>query len=357
MCDTLARVGPDGTIFAKNSDRPRDEIQVLVWSPARPAAGELRTQYLTIPDPGAHGVLLSQPTWLWGAEHGVNEHGVAIGNERVFARRPLTDDPALIGMDLVRLGLERGASADEALEEMVRLIEEHGQGGSCRRDAQDPYDSSFLIADARGGWVLETFGRSWAATPIGTGTSISNRYSIGDQWSRASADVPAGTSTHDWHDDRVDLRRADHRLAATRACVVQADHFDPATAVGALRDHGHGPWGRPGTFDDPHPPPTEAGDDFTGVTVCMHGEWTATTTASMVVSLPRDGAPAAWACVGSPCVGTYRRIDDLSAPPADLTDPDAWRQAASRRDAVEENPRLLAGIAADRVNDERVAFA
>ncbi|MDW3220332.1 MAG: hypothetical protein R8F63_17115 [Acidimicrobiales bacterium] len=357
MCDTLARVGPDGTIFAKNSDRPRDEVQLLVWSPGRPAGGEMRTQYLTLPDPGAHGVLLSQPTWLWGAEHGVNEHGVAIGNERVYARRSLDDEPALIGMDLVRLGLERGATADEALAAMVELLEAHGQGGSCRQDTNDPYDSSFLITDAHGGWVLETCGRSWAAMPIGAGTSISNRYSIGDSWTRASADVPAGTSTHDWHDDRVDLRRADHRLAATRSCVAHTDGLDPATAVSALRDHGRGRWGRPGTADHPHPPPTEAGDDFSGFTVCMHGDWAATTTASMVVSLPRAGAPTVWACAGSPCVGTYRRIDDLAAPPAELTDADAWKRAAARRDAVEQDPGRLAAIAAGRVDDERAAFA
>lgn len=357
MCDTLARVGPSGTIFAKNSDRPRDEVQLLVWSPPRPAGGELRTQYLTIPDTGAHGVLLSQPTWLWGAEHGVNDQGVAIGNERVFARRPLLDDRSLIGMDLVRLGLERGATADGALDAMVQLLETHGQGGSCQRNADEPYDSSFLIADARGGWVLETYGRRWAATPIDAGTSISNRYSIGDAWTRASADVPAGTSTHDWHDPRVDLRRADHRLAATRRCVAHTDGLDPATVVSALRDHGRGPWGRPGVAGDHHSPPTEPGPDRSGISVCIHAGGPIATTASMVVWLPRSGTPTVWACAGSPCVGTYERIDDLTTPPASLSDAAAWHAAASRRDAVEDDPDRLAGIVADRLDTEAAAFS
>ena len=85
MCDTFARTGPAGTLFAKNSDRPRNEAQVVRWHPPRPAGASLHTQYLTIDDAPTHGVMLSQPTWLWGAEHGVNEHGVAIGNERVWA--------------------------------------------------------------------------------------------------------------------------------------------------------------------------------------------------------------------------------------------------------------------------------
>ena len=79
--------------------------------------GALRTQYLEIPDGDAFATVLARPVWLWGAEHGVNEHGVAIGNEMVnTVDDPRIAPPALIGMDLVRLGLERAATADEALE-------------------------------------------------------------------------------------------------------------------------------------------------------------------------------------------------------------------------------------------------
>ena len=67
----------------------------------------VRCQYLEVPQVAeTHAVIGSQPHWLWGLEHGVNTHRVAIGNETVFARESL---PAigLTGMDLVRLGLER----------------------------------------------------------------------------------------------------------------------------------------------------------------------------------------------------------------------------------------------------------
>lgn len=49
-----------------------------------------------------HAVVLSRPSWLWGAEMGANEHGVCIGNEAVWGREEICDGEALLGMDLVR---------------------------------------------------------------------------------------------------------------------------------------------------------------------------------------------------------------------------------------------------------------
>src|ERR1700680_3900396 len=103
-------------VFAKNSDRPPNESQVVLSHAARNAGGTLHTQYLQIPDVGASALVGSHPTWLWGIEHGVNAHGVAIGNERIWT----IDDPraqpyGLLGMDLVRLGLEQARTADGAL--------------------------------------------------------------------------------------------------------------------------------------------------------------------------------------------------------------------------------------------------
>ncbi len=157
MCDSLCFRTGTGMVFAKNSDRPPAEAQVLLQHGARAAGGMLDTQYLRMPDRGAYAFTGSHPTWLWGAEHGVNEHGVAIGNERIWT----VDDayalpPALLGMDLVRLGLERGRTADEALEAITSALAEHGQGGFGEPGHTSPYFSSFLVADAQGGWVIET---------------------------------------------------------------------------------------------------------------------------------------------------------------------------------------------------------
>jgi len=142
-------------VFAKNSDRPPTEAQTLLTHTARSPGGALATQYLRVPDPGAFAFVGSHPTWLWGAEHGVNEHGVAIGNEKIWTvDDPHALPPALLGMDLVRIGLERGRSADDARDAITTALETHGQGGSGEPGRDAPYFSSFLVVDAHGGWVI-----------------------------------------------------------------------------------------------------------------------------------------------------------------------------------------------------------
>ena len=91
MCDTLVALAPvtkDGiSLFAKNSDRPPLECQRIVQLPRRAngAVARIRCQYVDIPDaPETAAIVGSQPYWLWGLEHGVNEHRVAIGNETVY---------------------------------------------------------------------------------------------------------------------------------------------------------------------------------------------------------------------------------------------------------------------------------
>ena len=69
----------------------------------------MRATYIEIAQvPHTHAVVLAKPYWIWGAEMGVNEHGVSIGNEAVFTKAQREKQPGLLGMDLLRLGLERG---------------------------------------------------------------------------------------------------------------------------------------------------------------------------------------------------------------------------------------------------------
>ena len=65
---------------------------------------------------------------------------------------------------------------------------------------------------------------------------------------------------------------ADHRLAATRACVATgAAALHAGRVVATLRHHGDRAWGAPGSDpSDVSPPPADVDDDWDGVTVCMH---------------------------------------------------------------------------------------
>ncbi len=373
MCDTLCAPGPTGMVFAKNSDRPPGEVQVTLPFGRRTSAGcTLRTQYLTIGDTGAHATLLSCPTWLWGAEHGVNEHGVAIGNERVSTVHDApAAPPALIGMDLVRLGLERARTAPEAVQVMSGLLEACGQGGIADAAHQEAYDSSFLVADPSIAFVLETAGSDYAAAPFPGGTAISNRIGLGTAWTSASAGVGDGDFGR-FREPDEDTGYADVRLAASRRFLDSAPSggLTPSAIAAHLRDHGTGPWGAPLTGPGPVvAPPQQVGRDFDGVTVCMHVRGRCVTAASMIAELPAaiaEGAPIrAYLAPGSPCVCIYVPAFPRSVAgpppfvPVELSGEELWHVADALRQRVEDDPSALAGIreVLDPVEDELWAEA
>lgn len=373
MCDTLCARGPSGMVFAKNSDRPPGEPQVTWPFGRRSSAGcWLRTQYLTIGDTGAHAALLSCPTWLWGAEHGVNEHGVAIGNERVATTHDSSAAaPALIGMDLVRLGLERARTAAEAVDAMTGLLEQCGQGGVADATHAEAYDSSFLVADATTAFVLETAGRDWAAAPFPGGTAVSNRITLGTDWERASGGLDPGDDFDRFRDATEPTGYADVRLAASRAFLASAPSggLTPAATAAHLRDHGSGPWGTPGDHGGVTPPPSGVRPDFSGVSVCMHVRDRYVTAASMIAELPEsvaDGAPLrVWVAAGSPCASIYVPAfpRSVAGPPPfvpfELSGEELWQAADAVRRHVEAHPDALADVRStlDPVEDELWAEA
>ena len=349
MCDTLCQLGATGSLFAKSSDRPPGEPQLLASMDRRDAGPSLRTQYLDIRDAGSSSGILSQPTWLWGAEHGINEHAVAIGNEKVWTtEQPASATPGLIGMDLVRLGLERARSASEALDVLTTLLGEHGQSGIADQIDNEAYFSSFLIADPMSAWILETSGTTWAAKEVDRAASISNRLSLRDDWTTGSPDLTAGFDLDALRDPLVPTAIADGRLAATQRALRSGRTLDVSSTVAVLRDHGHGPWG--GLGEDPSivdVPPAELGDDFSGMTVCMHIEGYMATTASMVAELVADGPIRVFSAPGSPCVAPYLPaviLDGTSLIPAAAQDLEVWNRFAALRDQVMADPGSLARI-------------
>lgn len=366
MCDSLCGVGPTGMIFAKNSDRPIGEVQLAVQFGQRSTAGgTLRTQYLSMGDIGAHAALLSCPTWLWGAEHGVNEFGVAIGNERVNTLpRSAQTQPALIGMDLVRLGLERARSAHEAVEVMTDLLTTHGQGGIADAVHQESYDSSFLIADASESFVLESSGSSFAVGAFSVGTALSNRLTLGTTWDSGSADLDRGEDFSLFADPSASTASADIRLAASRAFLAAREPGELSAAATAahLRDHGRGPWGGPGLPGPASPPPSD--DSVVGASICMHTNDRSVTAASMIAVLPLDlagGAPVrAYVALGSPCSSIFLPTFPITATgpppfvPRELFRESLWRAVDAVRVRIDDDPDAIGEIRAalDPVEDE-----
>uniref|UniRef100_W5MKK0 Secernin 3 n=1 Tax=Lepisosteus oculatus TaxID=7918 RepID=W5MKK0_LEPOC len=208
-CDTFVAL-PQSTvgervIFGKNSDRPCDEVQEVVYFPAKKyeSGAQLECTYIKIDQvPETYAVVLSRPAWLWGAEMGANEHQVCIGNEAVWGREEASDAEALLGMDLVRLGLERADTAEKALDVIVDLLEKYGQGGNCMEDeCTFTYHNSFLIADRTVAWVLETSGKHWAAEKITEGTcNISNQFSITTKIDREHPELREHARGRGWWD-------------------------------------------------------------------------------------------------------------------------------------------------------------
>ncbi|MBK6501357.1 hypothetical protein [Candidatus Neomicrothrix sp.] len=358
MCDTFAVTTPTGTLFAKNSDRPVAEPQLINYEGPRPASNRLATQYLKLgEDPGSVGTLMTQPDWLWGAETALSTQRVAIGNEKVWT----TDDPAavapgLIGMDLVRLAAERATDAAHAVLLIGRYLHRYGQGGGGERGddpstGTEPYWSSFLIGDPSTVWQMETSGAAWVARELPLGGAISNRLTDDVAWDRSGG----GADPEVWgtrrHPD-VPTELADHRLACTSAFVANR-HDSPsvADAVAVLRSHGTAPWGDPVARAHNEgrivPPPEDVRDDFSGVSVCMHVRGYQRTTASLATWMPvdREERPLTVAALGSPCCSIFVPCGTGWVPDV-LGDSTAWATVAAIADAVEAEPGALAEVRA-----------
>ncbi len=185
MCDTLVALGnsteDSNVIFGKNSDRPQAEAQLITFNPKKHySKGEqVRCTYISIPQAKETAeLIMSQPFWMFGCEMGSNEHGVVIGNEAVYSKEKY-QETGLLGMDLLRLGLERGKSAKEALEVITDLLERYGQGGSSAYNQQGwIYHNSYIVADNNEAFVLETADKWWIVEKVKEIRSISNNLSI-----------------------------------------------------------------------------------------------------------------------------------------------------------------------------------
>lgn len=178
-------------IFGKNSNRPAIEVQEVVYYPAVDHAPGtiLKCTWLEVDQiEHTYSVILSKPAWVWGAEMGSNEHSVCVGCTPVWTKMCSEEadnsQPKLLGIDFVRLALERAKTSREAVEVITTLLEKYGQGGVCYEnpDFQDwKHNNSFLLVDRNEAWVLDTAGQYWAAKKVTEGVcNLSSQLRVGE---------------------------------------------------------------------------------------------------------------------------------------------------------------------------------
>ncbi|XP_040820785.1 secernin-1 [Ochotona curzoniae] len=263
-------------VFGKNSARPRDEVQEVVYFSAaeHEPGSKVECTYISIDQvPRTHAIMISKPAWLWGAEMGANEHGVCIANEAISTKEAAAETEALLGMDLVRLGLERATTAKGALEVIVTLLQEHGQGGNYYEDASSchSFQSAYLLVDRSEAWVLETVGKYWAAEKVTEGVKcISNQLSLTTKVDEEHPELRSYAQSQGWWtgEDEFNFSQvfspADDHLdccAGRDSLEKQEESITVQTMINVLRDKASG--------------------------VCVDSE-SFLTTASMVSVLPQD---------------------------------------------------------------------
>ena len=318
MCDTVVADGSvtaDGGVwFGKNSDREPNESQVVEHLPAMQRGGRVRCTHIEVDDVSTtREVVLSRPVYMWGAEMGVNDCGVAIGNEAVFTRLPV-EDSGLTGMDLLRLALERASAAREAVDVIISHLKKHGQGGRMAYGKPGMrYHSSFIVADAQEAWVLETAGRFYAGHKVNGVRSISNGLTLGKETDLVDDEAFAFARNKGWCTSAADFDFTAafaaplfHVLTgekARRACTAQTlltkrGQIDRATLCAALREHnGH------------------AIDEGLVMTMpCAHASMLPTrtsgqTTGSLVAGLAAGRQPRVFATgTSSPCLSVFKPV-------------------------------------------------
>lgn len=371
MCDTfvaLSNSTTDGSvIFGKNSDRDGNEAHEIVIVPhSLHTQGEmLHCTYVDIPQvQETNAVLLAKPFWIWGAEMGANEHDVVIGNEAIFSKLPAGKAPGLIGMDYLRLGLERGNSARQALEVITSLLEVNGQSGNCGYSHPLYYHNSFLIADAEEAWVLETVDRHWAAQRVKDVRSISNVLTIENDFDLASTDLVSFAVKKGWCKSEADFnfKRCYSDLIMTfgsdaknRQCRSTAllnniqGSVNASNAMTILRDHGE-------KADLTWSPDK----GLLGAQICMHlgaGPVRISQTTGSMISVLKPGKSVHWLTgTSAPCTGIFKPfwveagLPDMGNAPTGQYDPKAlwWRHEDLHRAVLKDYAHRLSLYKNDR---------
>jgi dipeptidase len=334
MCDTLVAsssiTASGAVLFGKNSDREFNEAQHLEQQAAAShgAGSSLRLTYREIPQVrGTYAVLLSKPHWIWGAEMGANEHGLVIGNEALFSRIPASFDRGVIGMDYVRLALERSRCVDEAVHVITSLLREYGQSGQCGYERKLAYHNAYLLADPNAAAVLETVEREWVLRRVEDVYAISNVMTVEQEFELSSDTLLAraaqlGTVREPLnfkaaYEDSTQVASGTYRRARALELLRSAQgRLEEPAMFRILRDHEEGPpiESRPG-----------------GPRICMHHRDSPLghTTGSWVSHLSK-GRVIHWVTgTAAPCTGVFKPLLTSGELPSHGSRPGASEEATS----------------------------
>jgi dipeptidase len=318
-CDMAVALGTatgnGPTLFGANSHRASTEPQGLRFVPGRTfTSGEaLPTPFFQVPQVRQTlSVLAVRPNGSWGYVHGVNEHRVAVGCSD-WQSRLQREGPGLLGLDLVRLTLERSHSAQQALDVLTDLIVRHGQGSFPGSPEGETGDHVFLIADTVEAFAVEAAGPAWAAQEICQVRAASDVGVIHQDWYRLAPGLGGRAIAEGWWADdgsKLDFVGALSQLPTGKASALrrwgratllleqQNGHIDTAFVRQLLADHYEDT-----RFEvDPLAGPSKVKP------LCQHATADENATAiSSVAQLPADPAalPVFWVAFGPPCIGVY----------------------------------------------------
>jgi dipeptidase len=314
MCDTFVHIPSDSSLpilFGKNSDREPNEAQQIVRYPRTTRdKNRVKTSYIEVEHPrDVFEVILSKPFRIWGAEIGINEHSVVIGNEAVFTKMPFEKkNTGLTGMDMIRLALEISKTAKEALGNIVGYVKQYGQdacGGY--EDKNFFYNNSFIIADKKEAYVLETAGNFWVYEKVNGYRAISNGLSIEEKYDGISNTAIEFAGKKNWIKQSENfnfkkafssfwmpkLARCESRRSQNESSGKSMTTLSVKDAMGILRLH------KQTDFS-----PNRAQPD----SICMHASGLFSpqqTTGSMVAVLHEK--PVVWLTgTASPCLSIYK---------------------------------------------------
>lgn len=264
--------------------------------------------------------------FCWGYEMGASEAGVCGGCQATPTRThalavaeveacksgrsrwpetPATDGP-LSGCDMLRLALERSATAKDAVLVIMGLLEQYGQWGSSvlANAHRTENDNAYVFADSKEAWLCETAGRHCVARRIGQGCiAASNALQIGTDFDMASESCTEYAIAQGWWLEGVPLN---FKVAyADTSCSVKQAEWRCRRSVDLmeqrLSEEGMGVSAMKAILRD-HV-------QQNGISLCMHECSGWSTISSMAVELAPSFHPCILVCCGPPCTGLYLPLD------------------------------------------------